>query len=525
MKKLILLFSVITLISCSDESLDIVQTPIDKVKDPNADYNELRNAYFGDTHVHTKHSFDAYLFGTTGSPSDAYRYARGETVKHPAGFDMKLVEPLDFYMVSDHGFFMGMMEAYADTSTEISNAPGAEVFHNINAPENLTLENGATRLNTFAQTLQSFFLNPRSYFDPELWQAVLTNNLARGLKIYDHDVHLSAWADVVKAANDAYDPGNFTTFIGYEFTTSTDVANENLHRNVMFKSSNAPKRPYTRIDSINPEDLWTWMDKIREQGIDSIAFPHNSNGSNGQMFEMETFFGEPLSKEYAALRMRNEPIVEMTQVKGTSDTHPLLSPNDEWADFEIMEARIGSIPPAFSFPAGGYVRDAYIRGLMSNQFGTGNPYKFGLIGASDTHVLGAGLREENYWSKIGLVDADPRARGSVPVSEEDRDVVPNRGGVSFKEFDQGDYVIGGLENWGASGLAGAWAEENSRESIFSESRSAKVCVFCNLKSSFICGGLKPLLNCKKNSFVITFLEKPNLNELSENEISVSAGLE
>ena len=160
----------------------------------------------------------------------------------------------------------------------------------------------------------------------------------------------------------------------------------------------------------------------------------------------------------------------MTQVKGTSDTHPLLSPNDEWADFEIMEARIGSIPPAFSFPAGGYVRDAYIRGLMSNQFGTGNPYKFGLIGASDTHVLGAGLREENYWSKIALVDADPRARGSVPVSEEDRDVVPNRGGVSFKEFDQGDYVIVGLENWGASGLAGAWAEENTRESIFNAFR-------------------------------------------------------
>ena len=168
-------------------------------------------------------------------------------------------------------------------------------------------------------------------------------------QIYDHDVHLSAWADVVKAANDAYDPGNFTTFIGYEFTTSTDVANENLHRNVMFKSSSAPERPYTRIDSINPEDLWNWMDKIREQGIDSIAFPHNSNGSNGQMFEMETFFGEPLSKEYAALRMRNEPIVEMTQVKGTSDTHPLLSPKDEWADYEIMNQRIGSITPAFSF--------------------------------------------------------------------------------------------------------------------------------------------------------------------------------
>ena len=229
MKKIILLFTIITLVSCTDESLNIIDTPISKVKDPNADYNELRNAYFGDTHVHTKHSFDAYLFGTTGSPADAYGYARGETVKHPAGFDMKLVEPLDFYMISDHGFFMGMMEAYADTSTDASKSPGAEVFHNMNAPENLSIENGASRLNTFASTLRTFFLNPRSYFDPELWRAILTNNLARGLKIYDHDVHLSAWADVVKAANDAYDPGNFTTFIGYEFTTSTDVALSLIH--------------------------------------------------------------------------------------------------------------------------------------------------------------------------------------------------------------------------------------------------------------------------------------------------------
>ena len=174
MKKIILLLSIFMLVSCTDESLNIIDTPISKVKDPNADYNELRNAYFGDTHVHTKHSFDAYLFGTTGSPADAYGYARGETVKHPAGFDMKLVEPLDFYMVSDHGFFMGMMEAYADTSTDASKSPGAEVFHDMNAPENLTIENGASRLNTFASTLRTFFLNPRSYFDPELWRAILT---------------------------------------------------------------------------------------------------------------------------------------------------------------------------------------------------------------------------------------------------------------------------------------------------------------------------------------------------------------
>ena len=129
-----------------------------------------------------------------------------------------------------------------------------------------------------------------------------------------------------------------------------------MHRNVIFNSSNAPIRPWTRIDSLNPEDLWTWMDSLRDKGVDSLAMPHNSNGSNGQMFEVETFRGNPISKEYSEKRMRNEPVVEMTQVKGTSDTHPLLSPDDEWADFEIMDKRVGSRPPTYSMPQGGYVR-------------------------------------------------------------------------------------------------------------------------------------------------------------------------
>jgi hypothetical protein len=170
---------------------------------------------------------------------------------------------------------------------------------------------------------------------------------------------------------------DFTTFIGYEFTTSTDVEGGNLHRNVIFNSSKAPIRPWTRIDSLNPEDLWTWMDGLRDKGVDSLAMPHNSNGSNGQMFEVETFRGNPISIEYAEKRMRNEPVVEMTQVKGTSDTHPLLSPDDEWADFEIMDKRVGSRPPTYSMPQGGYVRDAYLRGLTLDWEGRGNPYKFG----------------------------------------------------------------------------------------------------------------------------------------------------
>ena len=138
--------------------------------------------------------------------------------------------------------------------------------------------------------------------------------------------------------------GAVTTFIGYEFTTSTDIEGGNLHRNVIFNSSEASIRPWTRVDSLNPEDLWNWQDALREKGIDTVSIPHNSNGSNGQMFEMESFLGNAIDQDYADKRMRNEPLVEITQVKGTSDTHPLLSPDDDWADFEIMDVRVGSRP-------------------------------------------------------------------------------------------------------------------------------------------------------------------------------------
>ena len=345
-------------------------------------YSEDKNVYFGDLHVHTKHSFDAYIFGTTATPDDAYEYAKGNAIQHPLGYDMQLREPLDFYAVTDHGFLLGSVEGWADPD---NGRAGTEPFHNLNAPENLTQESIASR----SQLFQTYVRNIAQYSN--IWTrtvAYLTGDTARGSTIYDVDVHRTAWKDVIQSAQRHNDPGNFTTFVAYEFTASTTRSantkgasalgclltgngcnfdgappfeNANLHRNVIYKGNKFTVEPFTRLKSVNPENLWSWMDDLRDRGVDTIAIPHNSNGSNGQMFEMENWEGLPISTQYAEFRMRNEPLVEMTQVKGTSETHPILSPNDEWADFEIMWQRVGN--SSYSRPFGSYVRQAYLDGL------------------------------------------------------------------------------------------------------------------------------------------------------------------
>ena len=461
----------------SDSALEVIDFSVDSSKNSNSRPlpNKDRNPYYGDLHVHTKYSFDAYVFGVTASPDDAYRYAKGAAVKHPLGYEMKLQEPLDFYAVTDHGFYMGMIQAYADTSSDISKNDFAEPFHNLNRLDNLTVESAGERSNIFSSVLGATIIKPYPDWHPNLLKAYFSRNTQGALRSFDYDIHKSAWADVARSANEHNDPGNFTTFIGYEFTTSTNIEGGNLHRNVIFESSKASIRPWTRIDSINPEDLWTWQDRLRDKGVDTISMPHNSNGSNGQMFEMETFKGNALDVEYAKKRMRNEPLVEITQVKGTSETHPLLSPDDEWADFEIMDVRVGSRPPTYSKPSGSYVREAYLNGLTLEFTKQGNPYKFGLIGSSDTHVVASSLDESNYWSKVGLLDGDPENRGSVPLKEEniarlDEYMRAFNQPISTVSLEQGEYANTGFTQWGASGLAAAWAEENTRESLFAAFR-------------------------------------------------------
>ena len=478
---------VIFLWSCTspDEIINYTDLAADKpTTEKTSGFNQERNVYFGDLHVHTKHSFDAYIFGTTATPDDAYKYAKGGSIKHPLGYDMQLREPLDFYAVTDHGFLMGSVPAWADPNND---HPLTRPYRNLNVPENRTVasipQRGAlfsTQVRNIAQSAS--FWGGIKY----LW----TGDAARAISIFDVDVHRSAWRDVIRSAQEHNDPGKFTTFVAYEYTSSTTFSGENLglltptgtgpfeggnlHRNVIFKGDQITVEPFTRFKSLNPEDLWLWMDDLRDRGVDTIAIPHNSNGSNGQMFELESWDGYPVGKEYADFRMRNEPLVEMTQVKGTSDTHPLLSPNDEWADFEIMDMRVGGT--GWSRPFGSYVRQAYLDGLGLQEENRGNPYKFGLVGASDTHTGAISDDEANFTSKIGILDGTPQGRGSVPLTSDQVDTIlandadPSARLIGLKKFDDTYYSNPVFTQWSASGLAVVWAEENTRDSIFNAFR-------------------------------------------------------
>ena len=416
--------------------------------------NPERNAYFGDLHVHTEYSFDAYSFGTTATPYDAYRYARGEAITHPSGYEVQLRTPLDFYAVTDHAMLLGLVKEAADTGTEFSKYPVATPIHNMNDPGNMGVTSILQRVGNF------------SNFIPDVVEGIQGGSID---EVVATDVSRRAWLDTIEAAEQFNDAGKFTTFVAYEYTTSSDDRG-NLHRNVIFRGSDKlPAVPFSRLNSQNPEGLWDWMDMMRAQGIESLAIPHNSNGSNGQMFKLEDWAGNPLDDEYARQRIRNEPLVEITQIKGTSDTHPLLSPNDEWADFEIYKLRVGTTLP--SEPNGSYVRQALQNGLALKEQGITNPFQFGLVAASDTHVAATTDDESTFFSKAGILDGEPVGRGSIPVSLLYGAVIRMIAPDNLKEIDGRDYIAGsGFETWSASGVAGVWAEENSREAIYDSFR-------------------------------------------------------
>jgi hypothetical protein len=454
--------------SIKDDVVDFSIEKTPRIKEISS--NQNKDAFFGDLHVHTMYSFDAFIFGTTASPDDAYRYAKGGAIKHPLGFDMQLDDPLDFYAVTDHAAWLGMLPAYADPSSRPGKLDFASDLHGLNDPENLNTNTFVRRAGLFANLITNELIEP-SKNPIKMLGAYLQEDTVYGTRAYDRETHHTAWRDIAEAAERHNNPGEFTTFIAYEFTSS-GPGQSNLHRNVIFRDNKAPIQPFSIIDSSNPEDLWDWMDNLRNLGVESLAIPHNSNGSNGQMFQLVDWAGNPMDDDYASKRMRNEPLVEITQVKGTSDTHPLLSPGDKWADFGIMNNRVAS--PFYSSPTGSYVRNAYLRGLSLDSEYKINPYKFGLVGASDTHTGAISDKESDFHSKIGILDGTPELRGAAPLTKSFKEQIEGSGANviinGYKEIGGQEYIDTGYTEWGASGLAAVWAEDNTRESIYNAFR-------------------------------------------------------
>lgn len=378
--------------------------------------NPDRDVYFGQTHVHTSWSLDAYVIGNTVTgPEEAYLYAMGEPVQMPGGQEVRLSRPLDFQGVTDHSEYVGMVKMANDPSSPISKLPIAEKLK-ANTPEEI---------------------NKAFQF--------IAGSMATGERIEDllkPELIADVWQRNIDIADKYYKPGEFTTFVAYEWTALPGGGN--MHRNVFFRDSkNVPKAPFTAVDSVYVEDLWTWMDAQRKEGSTLLSISHNGNLSDGLMFptEMDSK-GRPIDAAWAQQRLDNEPLTEARQTKGTSETHPLLSPDDEFADYELMSYLIGR-PGSTSKVQGSYMREAWANGLMMQEKLGYNPYKFGVLGGSDSHNTVVAYTQDKFFGAHAFADGTPEARLAGKV-------------------ESGMEVL----KTGTSGLAGVWAEQNTRESIY-----------------------------------------------------------
>jgi hypothetical protein len=384
---------------------------------PASQPNPERNAYFGETHVHTSWSFDAFIFGNhlTG-PADAYQYFKGATIKHPLGYDIKIETPLDWAGVTDHSEYVGTVRLSNDPSSPISKLPIAKQLQVHDAAD-----------------IQRIYL--------WLGTAMITGHPVKELLV-PSIVH-TVWDDNNKAADAANEPGKFTAFCSYEWTSTPDY--RNLHRNVFFKDcAKVPDAPFSSVDSAHPEDLWNWMDGQRKAGNELLAISHNANLSDGHMYPIDVdSYGRPIDAAWATSRDRNERLVEIKQIKGQSETHPLLSPNDEFANYEIMSYLLGNPDGRFDHIIGSFARQALKDGLTMQDTKGYNPYKFGIVGGSDSHNTGVPYRQDNFFGGHARLDGAIETRMA---------------GHLFAGMDAR------MEN--PAGLTGVWAEENTRASIF-----------------------------------------------------------
>lgn len=438
MKKLLMTTAAIPAVTLAALSFGPSATALEVTPQQNADSRQEysphvnqsfpQQVFWGDTHLHTTYSPDAGMLKNFNlGPDDAYRMARGEQVTANNGMQARLIRPLDFLVVSDHSEYMGLIPEIRGGNPELLADPiGKQWYDWYNEGE---------------EGQYKVFLN---------FAEDLSNNSGR---IEFSKIARSTWDFMTETADQFNDPGNFTAFIGYEW--SSTPKGDNLHRVVIFKDDASKANqivPFSSFDSADPEDLWAFLADYEDRtGGRVMAIPHNGNVSNGAMFDTETRSGEPIGKEYAEMRMRFERLHEMTQMKGDSETHPVLSPDDEFADYGTWDKAnlTGEASPTEADLPGSYARSSLKRGMQIEAEVGANPYKQGFIGSTDSHTSLATAGEMNFFGKASI--AEPYAGRWEHVliqSQTDPDLTT----YNYETL--------------AAGLAGVWAEENTRESLF-----------------------------------------------------------
>jgi Protein of unknown function (DUF3604) len=422
----LVLFSVGALISCKKSEAPqqlAQQTGQAAPAEQRVENNPDRNAYFGEEHIHTSWSMDAWLMGNRlTDPNDALKYAQGQTIKHPMGYDIKIDTPMDFMGVTDHSEYVGITAEANTPGSAVSKMPEAQPLILKNPNDQAEIQ----RAFTYLVGLNS---GPpvKAFMSPAVAGSIWKKN-----------------NDIADANNH---PGKFTAFCSYEWTSMPNY--RNLHRNIFFKDcAKVPEMPFSSLDDNHPEALWNWMDSQRKAGNELLAISHNANLSDGWMYPVDLdSYGRPIDAAWASSRDRNERLVEIKQIKGASETHPLLSPTDEFASYELFQGGLLGQPATggrIDHIQGSFARQAYKDGITMQDVRGYNPYKFGMAGGSDSHNTGSPYRQDNFYGGHAQID------GTV-----DRRMA---GVLAFGTLDVR------YENPG--GLTGVWAEENTRASLW-----------------------------------------------------------
>ncbi len=421
--------------SGQDRAVNVADFETEKVYSPYAGRAYADQVFFGDTHFHTELSFDAGLIGTSLDVHDGFRIARGETVLSNTGQPVQLIRPLDFLVITDHSELIGLASAIRESNPLLLAEPWGKWIHERfnSGPEG--------RMEGFADIVKRATVLGENPFQSE-------------------ELTRSIWGDFVRIADQYNEPGRFTAMTGFEWSSTPN--GDNLHRVVVFRDAadkTGQTLPYSMFDSDDPEGLWDYLAAYEAStGGQALAIPHNGNTSNGLMFNGKTFSGKRINRAYAETRIRWEPIIEVSQIKGDGEAHPLLSPNDEFADYENWDVGnlAGSAAKEKWMLQYEYGRSALKLGLkLGKQLGV-NPYQFGLSAATDSHTALPTTREENFFGKYQHTEPSP--------DRHNREVIP--------ADDPALRIMTSQEV--ASGLTGVWARENTRQSIFDAMRRKEV---------------------------------------------------